>query len=83
MKPKDIFGIVFRCVALWITVWGAWQLTAGIAWAPAILQTLFSTHATNVNSVIYLVYGLPAFVGGLVALYFADAFVGMTYRKSE
>ena len=81
MKPRDVFGIILRCVGLWITVWGAWQLTAAVAQLPATLQALFSATPLSLNSAIYLVYGFPGFLGGLLVLRFADALVGFTYRQ--
>jgi hypothetical protein len=82
MKAKDIFGIILRVFALWIIVWGAWQITAGLTRIPATIASLFSETATSgINSVVYIFYGLPAFLLGILALRFADAIVAFTYRQ--
>lgn len=82
MKAKDIFGIILRCVALWITVWGAWQLLAAVTLIPSTITALYTSNTTSgITSFGYFTYGFPAFVGGLLVLAFADTLVGLTYRK--
>jgi hypothetical protein len=81
MKPSDVFGIILRSVALWIAIWGAWQMTAAIARLPATVEALFSAAPVGINSVEYFIYGFPAFLAGILILRFADALVGFTYRR--
>ena len=74
MKAKDIFGIILRVFALWVVIWGAWQLTA-------VLALSFSPTSSQYGAIGYLAYGLPACLGGLLVLRFADDLVDFTYRR--
>jgi hypothetical protein len=81
MKGKDVFGIILRGMALWIIVWGAWQITGAIAVLPATLASFLAPSDLRIGSLGYLSYGLPALIGGILVLRFANAIVWFTYRE--
>ena len=82
MKPRDIFGIILRCVALWITVWGAWQLTAAIARAidsstsRSIVSVMVGCRMTSAPSAanVRIVSGTPLDLNS--AIYFVYGLPG-------
>ena len=75
MKAKDIFGLVLRCVALWVMLWGSWQLLGAVA--------VLANPNGFITPLGYFLYGAPAFFTGILILLFADALVGLTYRNSS
>jgi len=83
MKAKDIFGVILRTVALYLIIWGAWQLLAVIAYIPRTIALIASNDESSRNSIVYFVYGFPAFLSGILAFLFADTLVGFTYRRSS
>jgi hypothetical protein len=80
MTARDIFGLILRLLAVWIFIWGAWQLTAALAVFPASVQAVISGNHLAYGSVTYAVYGLPAVFGSLLVLRFANAIIHFTYR---
>ena len=81
MKPRDVFGIILRTIAVYFSVWGAWNSLAGIKFLPITIVAAFSRRENTYNSLGYFVYGLPALIGGLLILRFAERLVGFTYRE--
>jgi hypothetical protein len=81
MKAKDIFGIILRTFSLYLIMWGAWQILAGVAYLPRTISTLVANNGGNMGSVFYFIYGFPAFFAGILVFLFADTLVGLTYRK--
>lgn len=81
MKAKDIFGLVLRCVALWVMIWGAWQMTAALVYLPATVRSFLGEDHPQIGSAAYFAYGCPGFLGGLLVLRFANAIVWFTYRE--
>ncbi len=65
MKPKEIFGLVVRSVALW-------EVVRGIATAPGLLAGGWG------GFVSFLAAGLEMFVG-LSMFYYADMIVDAAY----
>jgi hypothetical protein len=80
MTARDIFGLILRLLAVWIFIWGAWQLTAALAVFPASVQAIFSGSHIAYGTVAYTVYGLPAVLGSVIVLRFANAIIYFTYR---
>ena len=83
MKARDIFGLVLRCAALWIIVWGAWQIAAAVVMLPATVESLLTSNPNQVrySTFTYLIYGAPAVFCGILVLGFANAIVRFTYRE--
>jgi hypothetical protein len=81
VTPRDIFGLVLRLTALWIFVWGCWQLSAAVAMLWRTLQALIDGTILPYTSFNYAVYGLPAVAGSVLVLRFADGIVDFTYRR--
>ena len=81
MKARDIFGLVLRCAALWVAVWGAWQMAAAIVYLPATVHSFLGGDHPQIGSIAYFAYGFPGFLGGLLVLRFANAIVWFTYRE--
>jgi hypothetical protein len=81
MNPRDIFGLVLRLVALWVLVWGCWQLAAAVAMLWRTLHALLTDTTLEYSSFTYLVYAVPAVIFSILLLRFADAIVDFTYRR--
>ena len=83
MKPQDIFGIILRSIAVWLCIWGAWNIIAGVKYlVPTIVAAMSGTSAHR-DSFGFFVYGIPAFVSGGIILAFADSFVRLTYPRQK
>jgi hypothetical protein len=81
MNSRDLFGLLLRLAALWVFVWGSWQLTASIAMLWRTIQALLHRTSLEYTSFNYFVYGVPAVIGSILVLRFADAIVAFTYRR--
>jgi hypothetical protein len=81
MKPQDIFGIILRSIAFWLCVWGAWNTIAGIKYLLPTITAWISGTTYQYDSFGYFIYGLPAFLSGIIILRFADFFVRFTYPR--
>jgi len=82
MKPRDIFGIILRSVALYLVIWGSWNSIAGMRYFVATLAALLSGSANKCNFGFFI-YGIPALLGGILILWFADAVVNWTYPSKK
>lgn len=80
MSARDVFGLILRLAMLWICIWGCWQLTASVVYLPTSLQAMMTGDHLAYSSFTYLGYGLPAVVGSILILRFAQAIVSFTYR---
>jgi hypothetical protein len=83
MKASDLFGVILRSIAVWLCIWGAWQIIAGIKFLIPTIGALLSGHSYRYNSFNYLTYGVPAFLSGLIILIFAESIVRLTYRQPK
>ncbi len=81
MTSRDIFGLILRLTALWVFVWGCWQLTAAGAMSWRTLQSLMDGTTLPYTSFNYAAYGLPAVVGSVLVLRFAEWILTFTYRR--
>ena len=81
MSPRDIFGLVLRLVALWVLVWGCWQLSAAVAMLWRTIQALMTGPALEYSSFTYFIYGVPAVIFSMLLLRFAEDIVDFTYRR--
>ena len=80
MKPRDIFGIILRTVAVYLCIYGAWYTLAGISYIPATLIDAISGRGERHNAFGWFIYGVPAFICGVLILRFAEGLVRFTYR---
>ena len=83
MKPQDVFGIILRSFAVWLCIWGAWNAIAGIKFLLPTIGALISGTSYQHDSFGYFIYGVPAFLAGIIILMFADFFVRFTYPQEK
>jgi hypothetical protein len=81
MTARDIFGLILRLLAVWLFVWGCWNLIAALFYLPATIQAFISQSTFAYSSLRYGIYGAPATVFGILVLRFADPIVRFTYRS--
>jgi hypothetical protein len=76
MKPSDICGIVIRLTGVFLSIWGLWNIVAGVQF---VFSALFQSGSPSPFA--YLFYGVPAVLLGLLFFFFADWLVSLSYRK--
>jgi hypothetical protein len=81
MIIRDIFGILLRCVCLFLVFWGLWNLVAAAKYLIHAVVTLNLNAAALEGPYDYFAYGLPALLVGVAGLRYADALVDFTYRR--
>lgn len=82
MTAKDLFGLILRSVALWLTIWGAWNTIAGLKYFPAAAAAALNHADNGPHALPYFIFGLPALLGGILALRYANAIIRYTYRDT-
>ena len=83
MKPQDIFGIILRLVALYISLWGAWNTLAGIRWILPTIQSVIFGTSPKYSTIDYWFYGIPALLFGITIFLLAESLVGITYPSPK
>jgi hypothetical protein len=83
MKPQDLFGVILRSIAVWLCVWGGWNTLAGIKYLLPTIRALVSGTRNLHDSFGYFIYGIPAFLSGVIILSFAESFVRFTYPSTK
>lgn len=81
MTSRDLFCLVLRIGALWILVWGCWQLSAAVVYVPATINSIVTNTPIAYGTITYATYGAPAVIGSVLILRFAEAIVNFTYRR--
>ncbi len=80
MQARDIFGLILRCLALWILFWSAYWIVGAMVNFPATIESYFTHAPAEPSSIKYLAYGVPGLLIGILVLRFADDVIAFTYR---
>jgi len=81
MKPRDLFGLILRATCLFLIVWGAWYIIAGMKYLLSAILTLDANESSLSKPFSYLAYGVPAFISGVIGIRIAERLVDFTYIR--
>src|SRR5262245_58709259 len=80
MKASEIFGIVVRLTGFFITIWGLYQVQAGVVTALENVGLLPREAGEQYSALSYYSMGMPPLIFGVLLFLFADQVVKLTYR---
>ena len=83
MNARDVYGVILRVFALYLLLWGTWNVLAGVKYLPTSLAAVLARKSSEQGSFGYFFYGVPAVLAGWLMLRFAEECVDYTYRRPK
>ena len=83
MTPQDIFGIIIRSTAVFMTLWGAWYMLAGIKYLLPTIKMLYFDKKIDLNGAGYWIYAIPAMVCGIIIYMHPEPLINLTYPEKK
>lgn len=82
--PREIFGIIFRVVAVYGLAWGIWNAFAALKGIVLLGFGLASSGGITLSMVVgWGIYGTGAAIGGFLGLCGAHKVISFTYPSQS
>ena len=82
-KPRDVFGLAIRLAAVWVFIWGVWNLLAAVKQVFLFALTQ-GNEGTNLSSFLsWTLFGLIAPTFASLVLFRADRITSLSYGNIE